>query len=107
MATFIMRAYDPAGEAFEQWESTSYDTSGTDYAGVPAFGTLINIHAAYIIADAGGGGTGFTTNSGFEVIATDAEASDYGVADIITLGAIALTTHTGFDNDQTELFKVS
>lgn len=63
MPTFVMRAYDPTGEAFEQWESTAYDTAGADYAGVPSFGTLINIHAAYIIADAATGGGAFTAEN--------------------------------------------
>lgn len=56
--TYIMRAYDPAGEVFVQWTSAQNDTGGADYVGPPAFGTLINVHVVKYTPDAGGGGGG-------------------------------------------------
>lgn len=42
---YLMRAYDPVGEVYKEWSSTQYDSSGSDYTGPPAFGTLTHVHA--------------------------------------------------------------
>jgi len=41
----IMRGWDPAGLVYVYWESTGFDSSGADYVGPPAFGTLIGVTA--------------------------------------------------------------
>lgn len=68
-----MRAYDPAGATYVTWTSSQYDTGGTDYAGPPAFGTLLNVHAYYIF-ESGGSGGGIPA-IGIESIPVDPPAS--------------------------------
>ena len=44
MAQFQHRAFDPAGQDYVYWLSTSpYDVAGVDYVGPPAFGTLTGV----------------------------------------------------------------
>lgn len=61
---YLMRAYDPAGETHEEWLSDQYDSAGSDYSGIPVFGTLVNVHAVLriLVPEAAG-----VTNGGLQV----------------------------------------
>lgn len=66
-----MRAYDAGGQAYVQWQSANYDATGIDYVGGPAFNTLSNVHAAYIVPESGGGGGAFTSANSARVRTAD------------------------------------
>lgn len=55
MSTYMMRAWDPAGEEFVDWSSDKYDVNGDDYTPGVAFNTLENVHAVVIFESTGGG----------------------------------------------------
>lgn len=103
MPTFYMRAFDPAAETFERWTSTEYDVLGASYAGGPEFATLLNPHAAYVIADVETGGGDFLADTNAKVraspVAEEAGAgngrtsstSDFG-ADVTSAGNTVAST---------------
>ena len=71
---YRMRGYYAAGETYVYWTSDTYDLTGSDYSGVPAFGALTNIHAASkVFVDTSGSGGGSVGPSPIEAsgMATD------------------------------------